>query len=129
MGAGYDRATVERTLPAVFDPSSAYGVKNEAAPDADMPKAQTDKKKGSNFPAQLADVRRAWERGPLSLVEKQALFMHYALDAHDDVIASFQGVTDRAVRYRIERGVGKVAAHLNGEQYIDGYDQLAEDDV
>ncbi|MBQ0949276.1 MULTISPECIES: hypothetical protein [unclassified Streptomyces] len=126
MGGGYDRATVERTLPAVFDPDSAYGMKNDLAPDADMPKAQTDKKKGSNFPAQLADVRRAWERGPLSLVEKQALFMHYALDAHDDWIASFQGVTDRAVRYRIERGVGKLAAHLNGEKYIDGYDQLEE---
>lgn len=108
----------------VFDSDSAYGMKNDTAPDADMPRAQTDKKKGSNFPAQLADVRRAWERGPLSLVEKQAMFMHYALDAHDDVIATFQKVTDRAVRYRIERGVGKLAAHLNGDQYIDGYDQL-----
>lgn len=127
MAGGYDRATVERTLPAVFDPSSAYGMKNEAAPDADMPKAQTDKKKGSNLPAQLADVRRAWERGPLSLVEKQAMFMHYALDAHDDEISSFQAVTGRAVRYRIERGVGKLAAHLNGEKYIDGYDQLEDE--
>ncbi|MFF8845470.1 hypothetical protein ACF08N_22550 [Streptomyces sp. NPDC015127] len=127
MAGGYDRATVERTLPAVFDPDSAYGMKNELAPDADMPKGHVDKKKGSNFPAHLADVRRAWEVGPLSLVEKQALFLHYALDEHDEKIAAFQGVTDRAVRYRIERGVGKLAAHLNGDKYIDGYDQLEDE--
>ncbi|MDX3525044.1 hypothetical protein P1P75_00890 [Streptomyces sp. ID05-39B] len=129
MAGGYDRATVERTLPAVWDPNSAYGMKNDLAPDADMPKGHVDKKKGSNFPAQLADVRRAWEVAPLSLVEKQAVFLHYALDTHDADIASFQGVTDRAVRYRVERGVGKLTAHLNGDRYIDGYDQLDEQDV
>ncbi|WDS51762.1 DNA binding protein [Streptomyces phage Triumph] len=127
MAGGYDRATVERTLPAVFDSGFAYGMKNELAPDADMPKGHVDKKKGSNFGAHLADVRRAWDAGPLSLVEKQALFLHYALDEHDEKIAAFQEVTDRAVRYRIERGVGKLAAHLNGDKYIDGYDQLEDE--
>ncbi|MEU9791102.1 hypothetical protein AB0E27_10755 [Streptomyces sparsogenes] len=112
---------MERTLTALWDPDAAYGMKNEQAPDADMPKGFVDKKKGSNFGAHLADVRRAWESGPLSLVEKQAVFMRYALDQEQGVIAAFQGVTQQAVSYRVERGVGKLTAHLNGDQYIDGY--------
>ncbi|MFH8747256.1 hypothetical protein ACH4GK_08445 [Streptomyces rimosus] len=38
-----------------------------------------------------------------------------------------RSATDRAVRYRLERGVGKLAAHLNGHPYIDGYDGLDEE--
>ncbi|WP_031513756.1 hypothetical protein [Streptomyces sp. NRRL F-5123] len=124
MAAGYTRAIVEKTLTAMWDPDSPYGMKNESAPDADMPRGYVDKKKGSDFGAHLADVRRAWGAGPLSLVEKQAVFMRYALDQEQEVIAGFQRVTQQAVSYRIERGVGKLAAHLNGQKYIDGYDQL-----
>jgi hypothetical protein len=42
------------------------------------------------------------------------------------LIAARDGVTDRAVRYRVERGVGKLAAWLNGRDYIDGYDVMGE---
>lgn len=129
MAGGYNRAIVEKTLTAMWDRDSAYGMKNDLAPDADMPKGHVDKKKGSDFGAHLADVRRAWDAGPLSLVEKQAVFMRYALDQEQEVIAGFQAVTQQAVSYRIERGVGKLAAHLNGERYIDGYDDLADRDA
>jgi DNA-directed RNA polymerase specialized sigma subunit len=121
---GYNRAIVEKMLPAVWDQDAAYGMKNEQKPDPDMPKGHVDKKKGSDFLVHLADVRLAVDKGPLTFEEKQALFMRYYLDDLQDHIAAHQGVTQRAVSYRIERGVGKLAAHLNGEQYIDGYDQL-----
>lgn len=39
-----------------------------------------------------------------------------------------QGVTGRAARYRCERGVGKIAAHLNGVDYVDGYDTDIQED-
>ncbi|WP_256220652.1 hypothetical protein [Streptomyces sp. CC53] len=39
-------------------------------------------------------------------------------------MAAREAVTDRAIRYRLERGVGKLAAHLNGTEYIDSYDEL-----
>ncbi len=29
--------------------------------------------------------------------------------------------------FRLEHGVGKIAAHLNGHSYIDGYDALNEE--
>ncbi|MFI6495620.1 hypothetical protein [Streptomyces sp. NPDC050564] len=52
--------------------------------------------------------------------------MRFALDGDDRRIAAREAVTDRAVRYRLERGVGKLAAHLNGTDYIDSYDALED---
>ncbi|AFO10911.1 DNA binding protein [Streptomyces phage phiELB20] len=125
--SGYNRALVEHILPAVWDGEAAYGIKAEQVPDADMPRGHKDPKKGSPLFAHIADIKAAWKQAPLSLVEQQAVFLRFALDEHDDEIAAFQSVSGRAVRYRVERGVGKLAAHLNGEKYIDGYDQLEDE--
>jgi hypothetical protein len=123
----YNRALVEHILPAVWDSEAAYGIKAEQVADADMPRGHKDPKKGSPLFAHIADIKEAWKRTELSLVERQAVFLRFALDEHDDVIAGFQEVSGRAVRYRVERGVGKLAAHLNGDKYIDGYDQLEDE--
>ncbi|GAA2995286.1 hypothetical protein [Streptomyces fulvorobeus] len=61
---------------------------------------------------------------PLELGKRRVLFLRFALDWPDALIAARDGVTDRAVRHRVERGVGKLAAWLNGRSYIDGYDEL-----
>ena len=122
--SGYERRLVEHLLPAVWDAEAAYGIRNPPAPDADMPKGTVDKKAAGTLFAHLADIRRGWATAPLSLVEKRALFMRFALDWDDRRIAAREAVTDRAVRYRLERGVGKLAAHLNGTDYIDSYDEL-----
>ncbi|WP_438470824.1 sigma factor-like helix-turn-helix DNA-binding protein [Streptomyces asiaticus] len=122
--AGYSRAIVERTLLAVWDPDAAYGMKNELAPDADMPKGHVDKKKGSNFLAHLADVRQGWSTADLSAGERQAVFMRCALDWTYEEIAEQFEINKSTVQRRFERGIGKLTAHLNGERYIDGYDQL-----
>ncbi|MEU1309132.1 hypothetical protein ABZ419_09580 [Streptomyces cinnamoneus] len=119
---GYDRGLVERLLPAVWDVEAAYGIRNPQAPDADMPKGTVDPKTASLLFAHLADIRRGWAAAPLSVGERQALVLRYGADLTDDEAGVLQGVTDRAVRYRRERGVGKIAAHLNGAEYIDGYD-------
>ncbi|MGW1558285.1 hypothetical protein ACWCQ1_17445 [Streptomyces sp. NPDC002144] len=124
--SGYDRRLVEHLLPAVWDVEAAYGIRNPQAPDADMPRGTVDKKAAGTLFAHLADIRRGWATAPLSLVEKRALFMHFALDWDDRRIAAREAVTDRAVRYRLERGVGKLAAHLNGTDYIDSYDELED---
>ncbi|MCC2278861.1 sigma-70 region 4 domain-containing protein [Streptomyces sp. ET3-23] len=122
--SGYDRRLVEHLMPAVWDTGAAYGIRNPQAPDADMPKGTVDKKAAGTLFAHLADIRQAWKTCELSLGERRALFLRYALDWPDDLIAARDGVTDRAVRYRLERGVGKIAAHLNGAEYVDGYDEL-----
>jgi DNA-directed RNA polymerase specialized sigma24 family protein len=122
--SGYERRLVEHLLPAVWDVEAAYGIRNPQAPDADMPKGTVDKKAAGTLFAHLADIRRGWVTAPLSLVERRALFMRFALDWEDRRIAAREAVTDRAVRYRLERGIGKLAAHLNGTDYIDSYDEL-----
>ncbi|MFY1676669.1 hypothetical protein [Streptomyces sp. WMMC905] len=121
----YDRRLVEHLLPAVWDQEAAYGIRNPTAPDADMPKGTVDPKAAGILFAHLADIRRGWAGCPLELGERRALFLRYALDWPDALIAARDGVTDRAVRYRVERGVGKLAAWLNGRDYIDGYEELA----
>ncbi|WKU46717.1 hypothetical protein Q3V23_23115 [Streptomyces sp. VNUA116] len=118
----YDRALVEHLLPAVWDPEAAYGIRSPTAPDADMPKGTVDKKAAGTLFAHLADIRRGWASAPLSLGERQALVLRYGADLPDYDAGVLQGITDRAVRYRCERGVGKLAAHLNGCEYVDGYE-------
>ncbi|MFF4701126.1 sigma factor-like helix-turn-helix DNA-binding protein [Streptomyces chattanoogensis] len=122
----YDRALVEHLLPAVWDDEASFGIRNLQAPDADMPKGSVDPKTASLLFAHLADIRRGWVTAPLTLAERQAIILRYGADLPDAEAAALQGVTDRAVRYRLERGVGKIAAHLNGRPYVDGYDDLAE---
>ncbi|MGW3336237.1 hypothetical protein ACWDCL_01985 [Streptomyces sp. NPDC001009] len=124
--SGYDRRLVEHLLPAVWDMEAAYGIRNPTAPDADMPKGTIDKKAAGTLFAHLADIRRGWATAPLSLVEKRAIFMRFGLDWDDKRIAAREAVTDRAIRYRLERGVGKLAAHLNGTEYVDSYDELEQ---
>jgi hypothetical protein len=125
--SSYNRALVEHILPAVWDGDAAYGMKAEQVPDADMPRGHKDPKKGSPLFVHIADIKHAWKHTDLSLPERQAVFLRFAFDEHDDVIAAFQEVSGRAVRYRVERGVGKLTAHLNGDKYIDGYDQLEDE--
>lgn len=120
----YERRLVEHLLPAVWDIEAAYGIRNPQAPDADMPRGTVDKKAAGTLFVHLADIRRGWATAPLTLAERRALFMRFALDWEDQRIAAREAVTDRAVRYRLERGVGKLASHLNGTDYIDSYDAL-----
>ncbi|MFJ9158659.1 hypothetical protein ACIRPS_17870 [Streptomyces griseoviridis] len=120
----YDRRLVEHLLPAVWDAEAAYGIRNPTAPDADMPKGTVDKKAAGTLFAHLADIRRGWVTAPLSLGERQALILRFGADLPDEESGALQGVTGRAVRYRCERGIGKIAAHLNGTEYVDGYDEL-----
>ncbi|MFD3915713.1 hypothetical protein [Streptomyces sp. NPDC058603] len=120
----YDRRLVEHLLPAVWDAEAAYGIRNPTAPDADMPKGTVDKKAAGTLFAHLADIRRGWATAPLSMGERQALVLRFGADLADEESGALQGVTDRAVRYRCERGIGKLAAHLNGTDYVDSYDDL-----
>ncbi|MET9861934.1 hypothetical protein ABZY93_21955 [Streptomyces smyrnaeus] len=128
---GYDRALVEHILPVVFDDTTqAWGLKNEMSPDADMPKGFVDKKKGSSFPAHVADVRQAWKlrtAAGLSLSEQQAVFLCFALDLTVEGAGRVLGCHKSSVSRRVERGVGKLTAFLNGVEYVDGYDGVVED--
>ncbi|MFJ4919833.1 hypothetical protein [Streptomyces sp. NPDC088725] len=118
----YGRRLVEDLLTAVWASEAAYGVRSPTAPDADMPKGSVDKRSADLLFAHLAAVRHVWRTAPLTTGERQALVLRYGADLTDETAGILQGVTDRTVRYRCERGVGKLAAWLNGLEYVDGYD-------
>lgn len=123
----YDRRTVELLIPAVWDKDYAYGVRQPTAPDPDMPTAKSAKNKANTLYAMLADIRSAWRRACVPLSERQAMFMRYALDWDQKDIGTVQSVTQQAASSRIERGIGRMTAWLNGETYVDGYDPSDEE--
>ncbi|ATI18667.1 DNA binding protein [Streptomyces phage Amethyst] len=120
----YNRALVEHILPAVWDAEAAYGLKAELVPDADMPRGHKDPKKGSPLFAHIADIKQAWKRTDLTTVERQSIVLRYGLDYGYEEIADARGVRKQSAQEATERAVGKVTAWLNGDKYIDGYDQL-----
>jgi hypothetical protein len=120
----YNRALVEHILPAVWDGEAAYGIKGELVPDADMPRGYKDPKKGSPLFVHIADIKQAWKSTELTLVERQSLVLRYGLDYAYEEIGVLRGVQKSGAQRATERAVGKVTAWLNGDQYIDGYDQL-----
>ncbi|AFU62100.1 sigma factor [Streptomyces phage R4] len=125
--SGYNRALVEQILPAVWDVEVAYGIKQEGAPDADMPKVKANPKQANTLYAHIADIKAAWQRAPLTVVERQSLVLRYGLDYGYDEIGDVRGVRKQSAQEATERAVGKVTAHLNGDKYIDGYDQLEDE--
>lgn len=124
--SGYNRALVEHILPAVWDDAAAYGIKAEQVPDADMPRGHKDPKKGSPLFAHIADIKGAWRRAELTVIERQSLVLRYGLDYAYDEIGGVRGVRKQSAQEATERAVGKVTAYLNGEDYIDGYDNVAD---
>ncbi|UJQ86462.1 hypothetical protein SEA_SUNSETPOINTE_44 [Streptomyces phage SunsetPointe] len=130
-GGGYDRRLVETLLPTVWDGAAVYGLKNDQAPDPDMPKAATNPKESNTLWAHLIDIRTAWNwaKNTLPLAELQVVFMRYGLDRKVEDIAEFQGVNKGTVSRRAERAVGKITAHLNGVPYVDGYDNDNTEEV
>ncbi|ATE85150.1 DNA binding protein [Streptomyces phage Goby] len=122
---GYNRALVEKLLPCVWDGEAAYGLKNEQAPDADMPKVKANPKLANTLYAHLADIKTAWkwvERDGIPLEEAQTLLMRYGLDWTLEETAALFGVHKSTIQRRAERGVGRITAFLNGVEYVDGYD-------
>ncbi|AGM12222.1 DNA binding protein [Streptomyces phage Zemlya] len=121
----YNRALVEHLLPAVWDAEAAYGIRNPMQADADMPKGYSNPKTGGMIFAHLADIRDGWKwaySGGLSLEEAQTILLRYGMDWTLEEIADLLGVHKSTIQRRAERGVGRIAAFLNGVPYVDGYD-------
>jgi DNA-directed RNA polymerase specialized sigma24 family protein len=116
-GGDYSRELIEQLLPAVWDSSYAFGMTNPQAPDPDMPRATIDVSHGCTLYAHLADIRTAWRKAYIPLVEKQALLLRYGMGWREREIAEQQGVSQRAASGRITRGVGRMRDYLNGVEF------------
>jgi len=111
----YTRESVETLLPAVWDESYLYGLpQRDDAPDPDMPKGATNKARGNNLAAYIADIKTGWEETPLTDKERRALILAYGIGWSQRQIAYNQGVSQPAIKKRIEQGIGKIVARLNG---------------
>lgn len=126
MTVHYSRELVERLIPTLWDRGAVLGMTDPRAPEQGMPRGHVDKKKGSSLFAHLVDIRQAWETTELTLLERRTLFMRYGLDWTHSLIAHEEGVSRQAISRRDDTAVGKLTARLNDEEYIDGYDGLAE---
>lgn len=111
----YTTDMVTFLLPAVWDESYAYGLPDKAdAPDRDMPRSAGNKARQNTHWAYIADIKRAWERTPLTLNERRALVLSFGLSWNQTEIAAHEGVSRRPIAKRIEHGIAKMTAFLNG---------------
>ncbi|OKI45135.1 sigma factor-like helix-turn-helix DNA-binding protein [Micromonospora sp. CB01531] len=130
---------MEQLLPGVWDSDYAYGMENPEAPrpvtgcsvharrdgspredcaccDPSGRKATTNPKRGNTHYAHLADIHAAWRHGQLTLKERRAVFMRYGLGLTQREIGLHEGITKQSAEERISRGVGRLVAHLNGDE-------------
>lgn len=129
MSRNYDRRAVEALVPTLWDEVSAYGIKRDDLPDPGMPKAKSNPAHGNTLYAMLADIQSAWKKADLPQVERQALLMRFGLDYTQAEIGQVQGTSHSTALRRIERGIGRLTAWLNGDSYDDEYEPTAEGDV
>lgn len=111
----YTEEAIKVLLPAVWDESYAYGLPDrEDAPEQDMPKSASNKARANNHWAYIADVKTGWGKTPLTRLERRALLMSYGLGYTHAEIAGIEGVPRQNISRRIDTGIKKITACLNG---------------
>lgn len=115
-------------MPCLWDESLAvYGISNPCAPPADMPKRSVNPAHTYTHTARVADLRRAYQGAGLSVGQKQVLFLRFSLDSLLMEIAWNLSIDEHVVRRRLDSGIGKMRATMNGRP-SNRYDEEDEDD-
>ena len=111
----YEKAEIERLMPCLWDESLVvYGIGNPYAPPADMPKMTVNPSHTYTHVAHVADLRRAYQTAGLSVGQKQVLLLRFGLDSLLAEIAGDLSVDEHVVRRRLDSGIGKMRASMNG---------------
>lgn len=115
-GSGdYTEEAIRLLLPAVWDEAYAYGLpERDNAPEKDMPKAAANKARGNSHWAYIADIKTGWKKTPLTLDERRALVLYFGIGWTQRDIAFNQNVSLSTVNMRLNSGVTKITALLNG---------------
>lgn len=125
----YGKADIERLLPCLWDEDKAiHGIPNELAPDHDMPKGQAPNPAhaGGHWVA-VADMRRAYQLGGLTLQDRQVLWLRYGLDSYQEEIALDLKIHQSTVSRRLDRAINKLGLFLNGRPFEDIDDEDMEE--
>jgi len=102
-------------MPCLWDEDLAVnGISNPLAPPPDMPKATANPSHTNTHIAHMADLRRAYQGAGLSNGQRQVLFLRFSLDSLLEEIAWDLSIDERTVRRRLDSGIGKIRASMNG---------------
>lgn len=129
MARAYDRRAVEALIHAVWDEQAAFGIRKEETPEPGSPKAPSDPAHSNTLYAMLADIRRAWDHASIPLAQRQSLLLHFGLGYEPVEAGYILGVTKQATQYRIDQGVGRLAAFMNAERYTTDYESKTDASV
>lgn len=90
----------------------------ENATDPIHRKSASNPKKGNTALAEMIDVRDAWAKAPLTIDQRRALFLAFGLPPRQrwsqEEVGFNQGVSQQAISKRIDKGMEKIIARLNG---------------
>jgi DNA-directed RNA polymerase specialized sigma24 family protein len=110
----YAEHLVESLIPAIWEPSYAWGIPNEYAADADMPKVKyKSPKETTTFWTHIIDIRRAWDICDLTDGERRALLLTYGFGWDQTEIARHEQVSQRAISKRLKAGLECLVGFLN----------------
>lgn len=124
---GYNRESVEELLPAIWNESYSYGLDRRSnLPDPDMPRTKANPAHGNNLAAGIADIRTGWARADLTLDERRALFLAHGVGWTQRQAAFNQGVSQKTISLRVQNGISKIVAHLNGGEWFEMEEQAEE---
>lgn len=116
-------------MPCLWDESLAvYGISNPLAPPPDMPKATANPSHAGSHMAHMADLHRAYHVAGLSIGQKQVLFLRFSLDSLLEEIAWDLSIDEHVVRRRLDSGIGKIGASMNGRPSNKHEEDEDEDD-
>lgn len=108
----YTVEMITSLLPGVWDESVALNEANPYAPDPEMPSAAKDPRRLNDKWVMVADVQRAWKFAPLTLHERQALFLTCHLLESDQTAAHLAGTDYGSLVESKEEGLLKLRDFL-----------------
>ena len=114
-------------MPCIWDEGlEVHGIPNPFASARDMPKAAVDPSHAGSHMVHVADLQRGWKKADLSLGQRQVLFLRFALESLLVEIAQDLDINARTVRRRLDTGVAKIGATMNGRPFIENEEEIDE---
>lgn len=110
----YSADMIVTLLPAVWSDDMCYGLQDDTAPDPDMPRGYTNKARGNDLWAYIADIRNAYANAGLTVRHKQCLVLCYGMGMSVRDAGELLGIGKSTVNREINLAVSMLGAFLNG---------------
>lgn len=113
----YNRELIEEGLYSMWDRDLGFGSTKADDPSSDMPKApRGDPSHGGTILAVRADLSRAWDRAPLTDVERRRVFLAYGACWTPRMLSEYEGAARQVCLRSVESGLSKITRFLNGDE-------------